>query len=142
MPLPLYNTLRAMKLSHWMAAKLAQPLFHAISPITTKDGNLVRYLPQYATQACAAIAKLLHQFCRRPIALVVTVTTMTTPLQPHTSSTGEKKSLQDVLDRLFEIMFLQPCYMSMHPISQPYITGTQHAPSPSSYQLYHWLLAL
>jgi len=148
-PLPMYNTLRAMKLSHWMAAKSAQPLFHAISPMATKDGYLVRYLPQYATQARAAIAKLLNQFPRRPIAPAVTVTTTITPLQPQPSSTGATTtpSLQDVLDKWFEIRFVKPWYVSTCPIQQPYITGTQHtthssAPSPSCYQLYHWLLAL
>jgi len=147
-PLPLYDTLRAMKLSHWMAAKSAQPLFHAISPMATKDGYLVRYLPQYATQAHAAIAKLSHQVPRMPIAPAVTITTTTT-LQPHSSSKGATttSSLQDALDRLFEIRFTEPGYVHLRPIPQPCITGAHHnihtrAPSPSSYQLYNWLLAL
>jgi len=28
---PLYNTLREMKLAHWSAIKMAQPLFHALA---------------------------------------------------------------------------------------------------------------
>jgi len=149
LPLPLYDTLRAMKLSHLMAAKLAQSLFHAISPMATKDGYLVRYLPQYTTQARAAIAKLPHQVPRMLIAPAVTITTATMPLQPHPSSTGATiiPSLQDVLNRLFEIRFTEPWYVRLRPIPQPGITGAHHtihisAPSPSRYQLYHWLLAL
>jgi len=57
---PLYNFLWDMKLSHWLATESAQPLFHNISPMETKEGYLVRYLPQYGAQAHAAIAKLPH----------------------------------------------------------------------------------
>jgi len=48
--LPLYTILQAMMVAHWSATKLTQPLFHAISPMATKDGYLVQYLPQYATK--------------------------------------------------------------------------------------------
>jgi len=42
---PLYNILREMTLAHQSATEGDPPLFHAISPMTTKDGYLVRYLP-------------------------------------------------------------------------------------------------
>jgi len=145
--LPLYDTLRAMKLAHWSAAKSAQSLFHAISPMATKDGYLVRYLPQYATQARAAITKLFHQYPRKPFAPVVMK--MAWPSQPNPSSTGATTvfSPQDALDQLFTTRFTKSYYLSPIPIIQLYPTGAQQtthsrAPGPSHYQLYHWLLAL
>jgi len=38
---PLYNILREMKWAHWLDIKADLPLFHAISPMATKDGYLV-----------------------------------------------------------------------------------------------------
>jgi len=144
---PLYDILRDMKLSQWLATKSDQPLFHAISPMATKDGYLVRYLPQYGAQACEAIAKLPHQHTRRPTVLKGLTTAM--PLQSNPNYTGATTapSPQEALDKLFATRFTKHCYLSLLPTPHLYTTGVhqathRRAPGPSSYQLYQWLLAL
>jgi len=120
---PLYDTLWDMKLSHWLDTKSEQPLFHAISPMATKDGYLVRYLPQYGAQAHVAIDKLPHQTARRPTALMVVIPAMS--LQPNPTITGAATAVspQDALDKLFKTRFTKPWYLSMLPIHQPHTTG-------------------
>jgi len=65
----LYDTLWALTLPQSPAHQLRKPLFHAISPSTTNDGYLVRYLPQYCALAQAAIAKLSIPPTKTPVSL-------------------------------------------------------------------------
>jgi len=45
---------------HGLLNTLAQPLFHAVSPMEKTEGYLIRYLPQHHTQACKVIALITN----------------------------------------------------------------------------------
>ena len=65
-----YQTLHAMTVPSGLANCMGKPLFHAISPMATKEGYLVCYLPQYKTQAQTVIAQLSKSLMKQPAAPV------------------------------------------------------------------------
>ncbi len=65
-----------MKWAHWSDIKADLPLFHAISPMATKDGYLVQYLPQYRAQVWVALAQLPNMHTTRPPNLATRSTTV------------------------------------------------------------------
>jgi len=141
----LVDTLRAMTISSWQANKQAQPLFHAISPMVTKGGYLVRYLPQHRIKARAALAPFVQCHPAGPERPIATTPAMDRQIQPvnHPASLGHP---QDNLDKLFRLQFIVP--FGLGPASKsPKLC--MHAsrlnlriPTPSTYQLLRWLRAL
>jgi len=80
-----YDILQAMTISSWQAHKPAQPLFHAISPMATKEGYLVRYLPQYCHKVQAAIAALVNCSPAGLASSIVTTPSLIRQIKPDTS---------------------------------------------------------
>jgi len=92
-----YQTLRDMTLPSGLANLAGKPLFHAISPMATKEGYLVQYLLQYSNQAQTIIAQLLDKFSQHPIDPVTPKPPSITPtLQPLTIPTAAPSSLVEL----------------------------------------------
>jgi len=130
---------------HWQANKPAQPLFHAISPMVTKGGYLVRYLPQHCIKARAAIAAIATHHPAGPTPPIVT--------NPSTARTNRPVSHlaasvppQDDLDTVFRLKFTMPFGLDPTSNSQQLCTQVSmlyhRTPQPSNYKLFQWLQAL
>jgi len=142
-----YQTLRDMTLPSGLANLAGKPLFHAISPMATKEGYLVRYLPQYSNQARAVLAQLSNKFSQHPIDPITPKPPSIAPtLQPLTASTAAPSSLVE-LDTRIGLRFCTPfCLGSIPRAHQPDastrqgLRNTTH--QPSNYNILHWLTAL
>jgi len=141
---PLYNTLRAMTLPLSQDNQARKPLFHAVSPSLTKDGYLVRYLPQYRAPVQAALARLYNQptaIPASPISPPITSTdpSIPSPCEPSRGTSSTEAVFQGIWSR-----FNTPCPFSRPPRSNfsAHPMTISPTPSPSHYKLFPWLAAL
>jgi len=140
-----YQTLRDMILPSGLANRSDKPLFHAISAMVNKEGYLVRYLPQYSTQAQAAIAHLEDKFSKQPTDLAPpTPSTQNLPsiiAQPAAPSSLEK------IDRWIGLRFCTPLCLGLISRMQPPGTCIPYClcnitNQPSNHNILRWLTAL
>jgi len=128
-----YQTLWDMTLPSGLANLLGKPLFHAISPMVTKEGYLVQYLPQYCTQAQAVIAQLEDRLSQHPIASVTQSPPNITPTpQPLIVPMAASSSLVE-LDIWIGLRFCTPL---LGPITreQPLGAWSLHRQHNTTYQ--------
>jgi len=140
----LYDTLRAMTLPLSQDNQARKPLFHAVSPSLTKDGYLVRYLPQYRAPVQAALARLYNQptaIPASPISPPITSTdpSIPSPCEPSRGTSSTEAVFQGIWSR-----FNTPCPFSRPPRSNfsAHPMTISSTPSPSHYKLFPWLAAL
>jgi len=134
----LYDTLRAMLISSWQADKPDQPLFHAVSPMATKGGYLVRYLPQYRIKARAVVA----QFTTHKPAGTALSSITNLPmdgLKPVNQCAPTVNHLHDKLEKAFRRLFTVPFGLKLTANFPRFISGQQPnfsmANIPSSHNL-------
>jgi len=114
----MYQTLQDITLPFGMANSLGKPLFHAISPMATKEGYLVRYLPQYTTQAQAVITQLSASLLKHTMALVSMAPLGISPPPPSsTTGTPPPRHLVD-LDTWLGLQFCMPFCLDSLPSPQ------------------------
>jgi len=140
---PLYNSLRSLTVPLSLANHGRKPLFHAISPSTTMDRYLVRFLPQYKAPAQAAIARLLLQ----PTTKLVCKDSLPAHKDLHKPVTSESPSTTGymaVLDSWMQLRFTSPFTSStlLTPHLPSRSTLKRPPPSPSHHKLLPWLSAL
>jgi len=142
-----YQTLQDIALPSGMANSFGKPLFHAISPMATKEGYLVRYLPQYTTQAQAMITQLSDSLLKHTVALVSTAP-LGIPSPPPTSTarTPPPRQLVD-LDKWLGLQFCLPFGLDSLPSPQLSGASTLLHPcntlnKPSNHNISRWLAAL
>jgi len=119
-------------------------LFHAISPSPSKDGYLVRYLPQFRAPAQAAIARLQNRptaIQAGPISLPITSKdpSIPPPCKPSRVTSATEAGIQWIWSR-FNTPYSLSCspksILSTHPMT------VSLTPSPSHHKLCPWLAAL
>jgi len=104
----MFQTLRDMTLPSGMATHSAKPLFHAISPMANKEGYLVRYLPQYSTQARAVLAQFVKQPSKEPKDSAIPVLTSLTQTPQLITTTPTECSHLVELDTWMGLRFCMP----------------------------------
>jgi len=104
----LYNTLCTIMISPWQANKLAQPLFHTISPMATKEGYLMQYLPQYHIKAKAAIAPFVNCHPAGLAPSIATTPSMARQIILATQLASMAPHPQDKFNKLFRLQFTGP----------------------------------
>jgi len=116
----IYQTLRDIALPSGLANSSGKPLFHAISPMATKEGYLVHYLPQYTTQAQAVITQLLDSLLKHIVAPVIMAPTGITQTPPTPTTLTPPCHLVE-LDTWIGLQFCMP--FCLDPISSPQQPG-------------------
>jgi len=145
-----YQTLQDIALPSGIASSFGtKPLFHAISPMTTKEGYLVRYLPQYTTQAKAVLTQLSNSLLKHsvaPVSMAPSGIAIPPPPPPPTARTPPPRHLVE-LDTWIGLQFCMP--FCLDTLSNPHPSGDgilwlpcDTLNKPSYHNILHWLAAL
>jgi len=127
-----------------LSSSCFKPLFHVVSPSLTKDGYLVRYLPQYRAPVQAAMARLYNQ----PIAILASpISPPITSKDPSIPSLCESSRVTSSIEAVIQGIWSQ--FNTPDPFSRPpnsnlsaHPMTISPTPSPSHYTLFPWLAAL
>jgi len=135
----LYDTLCAMQISSWQMDKPDQPLFHAVSPMATKGGYLMHYLPQYQIKARAVVAQFTNH--KQAGTALSSVTTLPMAgLKPVNQCVPTVNHLHGKLKKTFRRLFTVPFRLKLTSNFPGFISGQQPnlsmANIPSSHNLF------
>jgi len=146
-PEAVFQRLRDMTLPSGPANHSAKPLFHAISPMANKEGYLVRYLPQYSTQARAVLAQFVKQPSKEPKDSAIPVLTSLTQTPQLITATPTECSHLVELDTWMGSRFCMPLGLDSIAEVQPVsacslclLCSTTN--QPSNHNILRWLTSL